>query len=42
MTDFTLSDLIYEADEDLIEALDEMIDKLSEKMKEVKTNECNS
>lgn len=42
MTDFTLSDLIYEADDDLIEALDEMIDKLSEKMKEVKINECNS
>lgn len=30
MTDNTLSDLIFEADDDLIDALEEMIDKLEE------------
>ncbi len=34
MTDSCKSDLIYEADDDLIDALEEMIDRLSERLKE--------
>lgn len=39
MTDNTLSDLIFEADDDLIDALEEMIYKLEEV---IKSDESNS
>lgn len=34
MTDSCKSDLIFEADDDLIDALEEMIDRISERLKE--------
>lgn len=34
MTDSCKSDLIFEADDDLIDALEEMIDRLGERLKE--------
>lgn len=34
MTDSCMSDLITEADDDLIDALEEMIDRLGERLKE--------
>lgn len=34
MTDSCKSDLITEADDDLIDALEEMIDRISERLKE--------
>lgn len=34
MTDSCKSDLIFEADDDLIDAIEEMIDRLGERVKE--------
>ncbi len=34
MTDSCKSDLIFEADDDLIDAIEEMIDRLGERLKE--------
>lgn len=34
MTDSCKSDLIFEADDDLIDAIEEMIDRLDERLKE--------